>query len=211
PAMDYLPPKLPPEPPNSFVNLPTTPEKGPLYVLLYDLVNMDNPTVQTTPNDFSTQMFARQQMVKFIKDKPEGSRFAIFVWSDGLHLVQGFTSDKAQLLAAVDPNVSKPAIPKVFMMGQNFGANNTVETLRVLNYIAGYLDGLPGRKNLIWFSGAFPLSLFPNQDDAPTYIHEVQNTLNLIAQDQIAIYPVDATGLFVGNPHAPTGATGGDG
>jgi VWFA-related protein len=213
PAMDYLPPKLPPEPPNTFVNLPTTPEKGPLYVLLYDLVNMDNPNVQVTApaNDYSVQMFARQQMVQFIKSKPEGSRFAIFVWSDSLHLVQGFTSDKAQLLATVDPRGSHPAIPKVFMMGANWGRNDTAETLRVLNYIAGYLDGLPGRKNLLWFSGGFPLSLFPNQDDPANYTQEVKNTLNLIAQDQIAIYPVDANGVIVGNPHAPTGATGGDG
>ncbi len=41
-GMDYVPPKLPPQPPNTFMNLPTTPEKGPLYVLLYDMVNMDN-------------------------------------------------------------------------------------------------------------------------------------------------------------------------
>jgi hypothetical protein len=34
--MDYLPPDFPPEPPNTFVNLPATPEKSPLYVLLYD-------------------------------------------------------------------------------------------------------------------------------------------------------------------------------
>jgi VWFA-related protein len=210
-AMDYVPPKLPPEPPNTFVNLPTTPERGPLYVLLLDLVNMDNPYLQDSPNDFSIQMYARQGLVKFIKDKPEGSRFAVFVWSNGLHLVQGFTSDKAQLLAAVDPNVAKPVIPKVFMLGLNYGKDSTVETLRVLGYIAEYLDGLPGRKNLIWFSGTFPLSLFPNQDDAPAYAQKVKKTLDLMAQDQIAIYPVDGTGVTIGDPRAPTGATGGGG
>jgi VWFA-related protein len=211
PAMDYLPPNLPSEPPNTFVNLPTTPEKGPLYVLLYDLVNMDNPDQQTSPGDFSIQMTARQQMVKFIQGKPEGARFAIFVWSDGLHLIQGFTSDKAQLLAAVDPRHPGPHIPMVFTMGQNFGANNVQETLQVMNYIAGYLDGLPGRKNLIWFSGGFPLNLFPNRDDVPSYAQQIKATLDLMAQDQIAIYPVDARGVLIGNPHAPTGDTGGGG
>jgi VWFA-related protein len=211
PAMDYLPPNLPPEPPNTFVNLPKTPEKGPLYVLLYDLVNMDNQDQQVSLSDFTIQMTARQQLVSFIKDKPEGARFALFVWSDGLHLVQGFTSDKAQLLASVDPNSPRPHLPKVFMMGQNFGANNTIETLRVLNYIADYLDGLPGRKNLIWFSGGFPLTLFPGQASTATYIQETKTTLDLMAQDQIAIYPVDARGVLIGNPHAPTGSTGGGG
>ena len=161
-------------------------------MLLYDLVNMDNQDQQVSLGDFTIQMTARQQLVKFIKDKPEGARFALFVWSDGLHLVQGFTSDKAQLLASVDPNSPRPHLPKVFMMGQNFGANNTIETLRVLNYIADYLDGLPGRKNLIWFSGGFPLTLFPGQASTATYIQETKTTLDLMAQDQIAIYPVDA-------------------
>jgi VWFA-related protein len=210
-GMDYLPPKLPPQPPNTFVNLPNTPEKGPLYVLLYDLVNMDNPDQQVTPGDFSIQMTARQQMVKFIQEKPEGARFCIFVWSDGVHLIQGFTSDKAQLMAAIDPNSSKPHIPRVFMMGQNFGANNTSATLDVMKHIAGYLDGLPGRKNLIWFSGGFPLALFPTKDDVPSYRQEIKTTLDKMAQDQIAIYPVDARGVLIGNPHAPTGATGGGG
>ena len=70
--MDYLPPKLPPEPPNTFVNLPTTPEKGPLYVLLYDLVNMDNPNLHGSrpSNDFSIQMFARQQMLSSSRASP---------------------------------------------------------------------------------------------------------------------------------------------
>jgi VWFA-related protein len=210
-GMDYLPPKLPAEPVNTFVNLPKTPEKGPLYVLLYDLANMDNPDQQVSPGDFSIQMTARQQLVKFIEGKPEGARFCIFVWSDGLHLIQGFTSDKVQLMAAVDPHSPRPHLPQVFMMGQNSGANNVHETLRVLNYIAGYLNGLPGRKNLIWFSGAFPLTLFPSNDDSPVYIDQIKTTLDRIAQDQIAIYPVDARGVLVANPRAATGDTGGGG
>jgi VWFA-related protein len=211
-GMDYLPPKLPPEPPNTFVNLPPTPEKGPLYVLLYDLVNMDNPSLQLSPspNDYSVQMAARQQMVKFIQEKPEGSRFCVFVWSDGLHLVQGFTSDKAQLLAAVAPNSPRAHIPRVFMMGPNYGRGENQATLHVMNYIAEYLNGLPGRKNLIWFSGGFPLSLFAGDDDPPSYAQQVKATLDMMAQDQIAIYPVDANGVLTANPHAPTGATGND-
>jgi VWFA-related protein len=88
PTLDFTPPKLPPLPANTFVNVPTTPERGPLYVILYDLVNMEQ----------DNQAYARQQLLKFIKSKPEGARFAIFVLSDGLHLVQGFSSDPGRLL-----------------------------------------------------------------------------------------------------------------
>ena len=210
PAMDYLPPNLPPEPPNTFVNLPKTPEKGPLYVLLYDLVNMDNQDqMALTVNQHADQMFGRQQLLKFIENKPEGSRFAIFVRSDGLHLIQGFTSDKQQLLAAVDPHHPGPHIPQVFLMGQNWDRGDTYSAMEVLRYIAEFLDGLPGRKNLIWFSGTFPLALFPSDEDVPDYAQEVKATLDLVAQDQIAIYPVDVRGVVVTDWKATDGDPGG--
>src|SRR5271168_2794245 len=34
-------PDAPPLPPNVFVNIPAAPERGPLYVMLYDLVNTE--------------------------------------------------------------------------------------------------------------------------------------------------------------------------
>ena len=36
-------------------------------------------------------------------------------------------------------------------------------TFEAMNYIARYLAGIPGRKNLIWFSGSFPISVFPTR------------------------------------------------
>src|SRR5262249_45388345 len=62
-------PKIPTLPPNTFLNLPPRPERGPLFVILYDLVNME----------IDDQPRARQQMLKFIREKPAGTRFAIFV------------------------------------------------------------------------------------------------------------------------------------
>ncbi len=212
PGMDYMPPKLPPPPPNTFVNLPATPEKGPLYVLLYDLVNMDNEDqMALTVNQHADQMFGRQQLIKFIESKPEGTRFAIFVRSDGLHLVQGFTSDKEQLLAAVDPRHPGPHIPKVFLLGQNYDRGDTHASLDVMKFLVGYLDGLPGRKNLIWFSGGFPLSLFPTVDDVPSYAQEVKQTLDLMTREQIAIYPVDVRGVVIPDWKGATADIGGEG
>lgn len=212
PGMDYMPPKLPPEPANTFVNLPTTPEKGPLYVLLYDLVNMDNQDqMELTVNQHYDQMFGRQQLLKFIQNKPEGARFAIFVRSDGLHLIQGFTSDKQQLLAAIDPRHPGPHIPQVFLMGQNWDRGDTYSAMEVLRYLAEYLDGLPGRKNLIWFSGTFPLSLFPTDANVPSYTEQVKATLDLVARDQIAIYPVDVRGVVAVDFKATDADPGGAG
>ncbi len=188
-------------PANTFVNLPQNPEAGPLYVLLYDLVNTES----------DDQVFARQQLVKFIQDKPKGIRFAIFMLSDGLHLVQGFTSDKELLFAAIDLSRSHPHVAKIFLMGKNFGQNDPGTALLALKYLGGYLEGLPGRKNVIWLSGNFPVTLFPSDDESVDYIDESKKTLDLMARSQIAIYPVDVRGVAVENPHAPSGSTGGGG
>jgi VWFA-related protein len=210
PGMDYVPAKMPPVPANTFVNLPATPEKGPLYVLLYDLVNMDNPDqMALTVNQHSDQAYGRQQLAKFIQSKPEGSRFAIFVWSDGLHLLQGFTSDKALLYAVIDPHSNRPHVPEMFLMGENFGRGDTHATIGILDSIAGFLNGMPGRKNVIWFSGEFPLSFSPTKDDGPLYVDRIKATLNLFAQNQIAIYPVDVRGVVEPNWKSTNGLEGG--
>jgi len=67
-------------PTNTFVNLPSSPERGPLYVLLLDLLNME----------VDDQPAAREQLLKFARSKPLGTRFAVFVLSDGFYLLQGF-------------------------------------------------------------------------------------------------------------------------
>jgi VWFA-related protein len=212
PAMDYTPPKLPVGPPNTFVNLPATPEKGPLYVLLYDLVNMDNEDqMGQTVNQHEDQIFGRQQLIKFIQSKPEGTRFAIFVRSDGLHLVQGFTSDKQQLFAALDPRHPAPHMPRVFLLGQNYDRGDDHASLDVMKFLVGYLDGLPGRKNLIWFSGGFPLNLFPTVDDVPSYAAQIRQTLDLMTREQIAIYPVDVRGVVTTDWKGAIDNVGGEG
>ena len=94
-------------------------------------------------------------------------------------------------------------------MGQNWDRGDTYSAMEVLRYIAEFLDGLPGRKNLIWFSGTFPLALFPSDEDVPDYAQEVKATLDLVAQDQIAIYPVDVRGVVVTDWKATDGDPGG--
>ena len=200
-AAAYAPPKLPHLPPNTYLDLPATPERGPLYVLLYDLVNTkieDQPT-------------ARKQLLDFIETKPEGTRFALFVLSDELRLVQGFTDDRKELLDALDPHSPRPHVPRIFLMGRNSGRGDVRMMVWVLNDISNFLDGLSGRKNLIWFSGEFPLTLFPSDDNGQTYQEEIKDTLNTMARGQVAIYPVDVRGVVVTNFYAPSGATPGGG
>jgi len=76
-------------------------------------------------------------------------------------------------------------------------------TLDALNQLARYMSALPGRKNLIWFSGSFPITILPDGDlQNPFAIvasaeDEFRETVDLLARSQVAVYPVDARGLMV--------------
>jgi VWFA-related protein len=189
-------PKLSPLPPNTFVNVPSTPERGPLYVLLLDLVN----------TEAEDEGYARQQLLQFIRGNPQGTRFAIFVLSDGLHLVQGFTADQNQLYAVLDPSHPRSHIPRIFLYPRNYGRGDIPMMVSVLTFISRFLDGFPGRKNLIWLSSEFPLKLFPqpNVDPSiPRYIQMTKVALDLMAQGHVALYPLDVRGVPLRNPFDP--------
>lgn len=189
-------PNARPLPPNVFVNVPDTPERGPLYVILYDLVNTEQ----------EDQMTSRQQILKFIKSKPEGTRFAIFVNSDELFLAQGFTTDKDELFATLDSKHSKPHVPRIFLYGRNYGRGDPYAMVQTLTFIGSYLDGIPGRKNLIWVAGTFPVDIFPREGDPVNWQDQIRAEVNALAQAQVAVFPLDARGVVTNPEGALTGA-----
>lgn len=75
-------------------------------------------------------------------------------------------------------------------------------TLDALNQLARFLVAIPGRKNVIWFSGSFPASILPNTDINNGFAAmssvdaEFRETMDLLARNQISLYPVDARGLI---------------
>jgi VWFA-related protein len=79
------------------------------------------------------------------------------------------------------------------------------KTLEALQQLSRYLSGIPGRKNLIWFSGHFPTDLLPGENDparasrgnSPGYAVDLHATADLLAAARIAVYPVDAKGADV--------------
>ena len=75
-------------------------------------------------------------------------------------------------------------------------------TLSALQQLARYLSGMPGRKNLLWLSGSFPLAVLPDfnllkpHDAARDFSPQVARTASLLAKARVAVYPIDARGLF---------------
>ena len=75
-------------------------------------------------------------------------------------------------------------------------------TLDAFNQLGRYLSRLPGRKNLIWFSGSFPINIMPDGSLLNPFSivasaeDEFRETTNLLTRSQVAVYPIDARGLM---------------
>jgi VWFA-related protein len=74
-------------------------------------------------------------------------------------------------------------------------------TLDAFNTLGHYLATFPGRKNLIWFSGSFPINILPDPSLNNSFLtlnvnqNEFRETTNLLSKAQVAVYPIDARGI----------------
>jgi VWFA-related protein len=206
--VDQAPPPAPPAEqalvPNVFTNIPDTRSDGPLNVLLMDALN----------TAMADQMYVREQMLEYVKKVPQGTRIAIFGLSNRLYMLQNFTTDPAILKADVQMfRAEKVSLPGGSDMG-TIGPHGLFEknlafrgayTRAAVEDLARYLSGLPGRKNLIWFAGSFPLRAMPDGDREnrfgamANFADDEKWIANLLTRDRVAVYPIDARGLFT-NP-----------
>lgn len=148
-----------------------------LSVVIIDIANLG----------ITDQMYLNYELTKFFQDQPVGQPLAIYLRAgNGCFLVQNFTTDRALLLAALHK-----AIPRIPPTGREY--LNDIDTLR---QIAGYLNQLPGRKNVLWFSGGSTLYLREDVDlyNDPQAWRALYDQLE---QERIAVYPIDARGLTV--------------
>jgi VWFA-related protein len=75
-------------------------------------------------------------------------------------------------------------------------------TIDAMEQLARYLSTIPGRKNLIWYTGAVPINIAPDQtqDDPSSNLRDyglrLSRLAELMALARVAVYPVDARGLL---------------
>lgn len=236
PEKTAAPENKPALPEDAFTNVPSAPPNGdPPTVLLLDALN--------TP--VADQKYARQQMLKYLKTLSPGARIAVYLLGTSLRMVQDFTTDPEVLQAALakvgaksSPMVKDTAGDSDFLAAAGIFKNGKVvqaaledfesqteamktdyrvmTSLEALRAIARNVAGYPGRKNLVWVSSAFPLTigLDPGAQTAPRhrqdgvtpamvrtqitprdYSSEMRDTADQLTNAQVAVYPVDAGGL----------------
>jgi len=127
---------------------------------------------------FSDQAYARQQVVTFLKQIQPEDRIALYTLdSRGLKVLHDYTTDSSDLLAKlakyqgdIAPDVTGVSEFSDALGGWLESRGNSLErayylndriqqTLHAIEFIADNLAALPGRKNLIWVSSAFPLQI----------------------------------------------------
>lgn len=213
-------------PPNTYSNVPAYPDTGVVNVLLLDALNTPVASQMvvrqqmieylgkikpgTTLAIYTLASRLRQvqgfttdasRLVKAVQGAKAGAQPSVALQTE---------NDVASNDQMMDTITASGATAGAIASMQQFIADTTAfqmdmrvgMTLDALNELARSLSGIPGRKNLIWFSGSFPIALEP--DDTLTspfqamrnYSDEVEQTAELLSGARVAVYPVDGRGLM---------------
>jgi VWFA-related protein len=162
----------------TFTNRPGPGTPG-VTVFLFDELN----------TALADQELAKKDFLRYLQGLPETSRVAVFLLGDSLTLLHDFSQDMASLLTAlgkhpsrVNPEVQASTAPPAsahsltgdrattakwdaFMKSSGQAYVYYTQTVRAtrtaaaLETIAGHLQGIPGRKTLVWISGGFAIQL----------------------------------------------------
>ncbi len=208
-----------PLPPNTFTNRFEQLGEAPtsVTVVLFDGLN----------THIVDQVYAKHQIVRFIETLQPGDRVAVYVMGRGPRVVQEFTGDSSALAErlknysesqspSLDAPLYDPAISPTlhfdawlgelsFNLVDYFDRDRAFRTVRAITAIARHVERLPGRKNLIWVSGSFPISISGGSLDLSERVKrgaskagwpETDRLARALSRANLAIYPVDARGLI---------------
>lgn len=210
-------------PPNTFTNRLQQQSGVPsaVTVILLDALN----------TKFTDQAYAKAQVIKFLQTIQPEDHIGIYTLGGSLKVLHDYTTDSTELLRQLasyrgqiptpnlpDLSASEPNVSNELLQMDNwlnfrgmsgaerdfYTVNRVRGTLRAIEFIADHLSAIPGRKNLIWVSGGFPLMIgFDNPNawkdpsrDMVSFMDEIDRTVRALNDANVAVYPVDARGLL---------------
>jgi VWFA-related protein len=223
---------LPQMPPNVFTNQPVVPPGDSVNVLLLDSLNTDRGDqafvqqqilkyLKTMDPSTRIAVFALSSKLRMVqgfssdssvlqaslKDPNSGAATTTTAMSRSLQDKLDDQDEIANLSAVQMSPIGIQAVQASQANHAIYQADQRVKmTLEAMNLIARYLAGIPGRKNLIWFSGSFPISVFPDaktmlsSDTLRQYGPAIRQTADLLTLSKIAVYPVGAEGVVTEHP-----------
>jgi VWFA-related protein len=179
--------------------------------------------------------YARERVLAFLKRLEPGPPVALYTLGRGLDVLHEVTTDPRPLVRALEqhrgegPAAPETGAPSLDLAGtgleafgswlsqletnliEHYAQDRALRTLRSLVAIANHLERVPGRKNLVWVSGSFPVWIGrdrvplperppPREQDLWPEIERAARALNAAS---LAVYPVDARGLMAPAEYAP--------
>jgi VWFA-related protein len=224
-------PPLPPMPPGVFTNITPAPVNSAVNIILIDSLNTpyDDQSylrsqlvnyIKNAPPGTSIAIFGLTNSLNmlqgFTSDTEVLKRIVSKQFGQASPLIARTQTgeDSSNIVAAstVGPAAAAMASFQSFQSGFVSGDAQTYQRMRMtldaFDVLARYLGNIPRRKNLVWFSGSFPLDLDPDSAISPTSANsfagsngesEVHRIIALLAHAQVAVYPVDCRGVQASN------------
>jgi VWFA-related protein len=189
-------------PPGTFTNVPTVVPNDSVNVLLMDALN-------TAEGD---QSYVHKEMVHYLTTLPPRIRIAVFLLSERLRFIQGFTQDSTVLRAAIARLAANPSTSALLPTIESNNAQQSVVNMIEQEAVDGGYGGVP---NASLAATAAALQQFQGQQAG--FEHNERVLLTLESLQQIARYLSGVPGRknliwFVGSfPHclaAMTSETG---
>ena len=148
-----------------------------LNILLIDITNLR----------FSDQAYLLDELKHFVDRLPAGEAISVMTRGGPVCvMLQSFTADHMLLLRAI-----RRAIPQLPPFGREY-----LSDIETMHQTALFLKDLPGRKNVLWFSGG-STSFLSAGDLMNTPDPNWRLVYDELESNRIAIYPIDARGLQV--------------
>ena len=182
-------------------NSPAYSGNSALNVILLDGIN----------TDFSSHAYAQELLVKYLDSNPTIQPTAVYALESNLRLLHDFSTNAGELRDSVAhyKGAGVTHIATVEAAASPFSQRGTFRNVpqgrtaafRGMIFLAQALAGYRGRKNLIWISEGFPLSLYPDVStgDEMLVVEDYSPLVEKIADDlmaaQVALYPISAAGV----------------
>jgi len=220
-------------PPNVYTNrLRVNEGQQPgITIILLDMLN----------TRWADQVYAKAQVIRFLRTLQPTDHIGLYTLGIALRVQHDYTADASELLARLEalkgkdlPDMTSKE-PTDAMHGDSllldqlmrgsgaspaerafYTTNRVIGTLKAIEFIANHLAKTPGRKNLIWVSGGFPMDIgFDNpaawrnpQIEQRAFYDEISETVRAVNDANMAIYPVDARGLMTSPSYDAASARG---
>jgi VWFA-related protein len=223
-------PESPKMPPNVYVNAPAAPLSDSVNVLLLDSLNTPRQDqsyvhqqilnfLKSMPPGVRVAIFTLGSKLRFVQGFTADTSELLAALNDkknGVSPEKDWSSrsreddqdDKNEIATMVTlaNGHMTGGIESVAAAQRDFAdfqyGDRAAMTLEALDYLARYLGGVPGRKNLIWFASSFPVTIFPSPAQRQTasemriYASSVKKTADLLTVSKVAVYPIGAEGMM---------------